>query len=107
MVFIESILFTKYLQDYLNDEEYNKLQIFLEEKPEAGDLIQETGGLRKLRWKLNNQGKRGGIRVIYYWQVSADQIYLITLYAKNEMSDLSMKEKRILKQLLEDWKHDH
>lgn len=103
MVFIETALFTKYLQDYLNDDEYRQLQNFLIEQPEAGDLIQGTGGLRKLRWNSNNKGKRGGIRVIYYWQVSEDQIYFFTLYAKNEMSDLSEKEKKALKKMLEDW----
>lgn len=103
MVFIEAVPFTKYLKDYLNDDEYCGLQNFLIEQPEAGDLIQGTGGLRKLRWASNNKGKRGGIRVIYYWQVFEDQIYLITLYAKNEISDLSVKEKRALKLMLEDW----
>lgn len=104
MVFIEAASFTKYLQDYLNDDEYRELQSFLIEQPEAGDLIQGTGGLRKLRWSLNNKGKRGGARVIYYWQISVDKIYFFTLYAKNEMSDLSSDEKKTLKQMLEDWK---
>ena len=103
MVFIETALFTKCLQDYLNDGEYCELQSFLIEQPDAGDLIQGTGGLRKLRWSSNNKGKRGGIRVIYYWQVLEDQIYLFTLYAKNEISDLSEKEKKALKKMLEDW----
>lgn len=104
MVFIEAVPFTKYLQDYLNDDEYRELQNFLIEQPEAGDLIQGTGGLRKLRWSSDNKGKRGGIRVIYYWKVLKDQIYLFTLYAKNEMTDLSTEEKKVLKKMLEDWK---
>lgn len=104
MVFIETALFTKYLQDYLDDDEYRKLQSFLIEQSDAGDLIQGTGGLRKLRWSLENKGKRGGIRVIYYWQVAEDQIYFFTLYAKNEVSDLSAREKKTLKQMLEDWR---
>lgn len=103
MVFIEVAPFTKYLRDYLNDDEYRELQNFLIEQPEAGDLIQGTGGLRKLRWSMDNQGKRRGVRVIYYWQISRDQIYLFTLYAKNEMSDLSSNEKKVLKKMLEDW----
>lgn len=103
MVFIETLLFTKYLQDYLDDDEYRGLQNYLIEQPNAGDLIQGTGGLRKLRWSLDNRGKRGGIRVIYYWQVAEDQIYFFTLYAKNEVSDLSEKEKKALKQMLENW----
>jgi mRNA-degrading endonuclease RelE of RelBE toxin-antitoxin system len=103
MVFIETALFTKYLQEYLSDEEYRKFQLFLIEQPDAGDLIQNTGGLRKLRWGSGNKGKRKGIRVIYYWHASEDQIYLFTLYAKNETLDLSNDEKNSLKKMLEDW----
>jgi hypothetical protein len=103
MVFIEAILFTKYLSSYLEDEDYRELQEFLIEQPDAGTLIQGTGGLRKLRWSLDNKGKRGGIRVIYYWQIADDQIYFFTLFSKNEISDLSAKEKKELKLMLEDW----
>ncbi|HEX4044589.1 MAG TPA: type II toxin-antitoxin system RelE/ParE family toxin [Gammaproteobacteria bacterium] len=104
MIFIETALFTKYLQDYLEDEEYRELQNFLLEQPDSGDLLQGTGGLRKLRWSLDGRGKRGGIRVIYYWQITEDQIYLFTLYAKNEITDLSSNEKKALKKMLENWK---
>lgn len=103
MVFIEALLFTRHLPDYLEDDEYRELQHFLIEQPDAGDLIQGTGGLRKLRWSLDNKGKRGGIRVIYYRQVADDQIYFFTLFAKNEMTDLSAKDKKALKQMLEGW----
>jgi hypothetical protein len=103
MVFIETTSFTKYLNNYLNDNEYRELQKFLIEQPEAGALIQGTGGLRKLRWSVDNKGKRGGVRVIYYWQISKDQIYFFTLYAKNEMTDLSIEDKKALKKMLEDW----
>lgn len=103
MIFIETQIFTKLLHTYLTDDEYREMQLFLIEQPDAGTLIQGTGGLRKLRWVLGNKGKRGGIRVIYYWQKSAEHIYLMTLYAKNEMSDLTQQEKKILKQMLERW----
>lgn len=88
VVFIEASAFTKYLRNYLNDNEYRELQNYLIKHPGAGDLIQETGGLRKVRWTALGKGKRSGVRVIYYWQVNEDQIYLLTLYGKNEMSDL-------------------
>ena len=101
MVFIETTLFSKFLYDYLNDDEYRRLQNFLIEQPTAGAIIQGTSGLRKLRWSLNNKGKRGGIRVIYYYQLSEDQIYLFTIYAKNEVLDLSINEKKVLKKMLE------
>lgn len=89
MEFIESPLFTKYLPSYLNEEEYAALQWHLAFHPEKGDLIPGSGGLRKLRWMAKGQGKRGGIRVIYYHQLSAHQIWLLTLYAKSEVENIS------------------
>ncbi len=102
MVFIETSLFTKNRSSYLNDEDYRSLQDYLIEQPEAGTLIQGTGGLRKLRWNMGTKGKRGGIRIIYYFELKKSHIYLMTLYSKNEMTDLSAKEKKLLKQLLEE-----
>lgn len=81
-----------------------ELQKFLLRKPDAGDLIQGTGGMRKLRWVLGNKGKRGGVRIIYYWQSSKYQIYFMTLYSKNEKIDLSSKDKKNIKQMLKEWK---
>lgn len=106
MIFIETTGFTKRLPDYLKDDEYRELQNFLIEQPEAGDLIQGTGGLRKLRWNLDKKGKRGGIRIIYYIKLADEQIYFFTLYAKNEITDLSVKEKKQLKLILESWNHE-
>lgn len=103
MIFIETTGFTKRLPDYLQDDEYRELQNFLIKQPEAGDLIQDTGGLRKLRWGFAKKGKRGGIRIIYYIKLADDQIYFFTLYAKNEVTDLSANEKRQLKLMLENW----
>ena len=103
MVFIEASLFTKKLKDYLNDEQYNALQSLLMENPVTGVLIPGTGGLRKIRWSLKGKGKRSGVRVIYYWQKSEYQICLLTIYAKNEMKDLSASDKKALKQMIGEW----
>ena len=103
MIFVETSLFTKLLGDYMDDDEYKRFQGYLMENPEIGDIITGTGGLRKIRWSLDNKGKRGGIRIIYYWQASVDQLYLLTLYAKNEMADLSSNEKKALRQMIERW----
>ena len=73
--------------------------------PNVGDLIKGTGGLRKIRWALGNKGKRGGSRIIYFWKKTEEQIYLITIYAKNEVEDLSIKNKMMLKQIIEKWHH--
>ncbi|MGA2262257.1 MAG: transcriptional regulator [Acidobacteriota bacterium] len=81
--FIETKLFSQLVADYLSDEEYSKLQQILIEKPEAGDLIPGSGGVRKLRWKGSGRGKRGGVRVIYYARSRQGQIWMLTLYAKN------------------------
>ena len=85
------------------DDEHRALQLFLAGDPEAGDVMPGTGGFRKLRWadRRRGKGKRGGLRVIYY-HLSADaQIWLMTLYDKDEMADLSAAEKRALKAALE------
>jgi len=104
MVFIETSVFTKKYTQYLSDDEYCELQNFLINNPDAGVLIQETGGLRKLRWLSKNKGKRDGIRVIYYLQPTKSHIYLMTLYPKNEKADLTAQEKKLLKQMLIEWK---
>ena len=87
----------------MDDQEYSDFQHYLMEAPKAGVLIQGTGGLRKIRWGIKNRGKRGGVRIIYYWQQSEEQIYLLTLYAKNEAADLSSDEKKMLKHMVEEW----
>jgi mRNA-degrading endonuclease RelE of RelBE toxin-antitoxin system len=86
----------------LTDSEYLELQTALILQPELGDVIPDTGGLRKLRWKESRRGKgkRGGVRVIYYWYASGSLIYLLHIYSKSEQEDLSADEKRILRRLV-------
>ena len=103
MLFIESRIFTRFLNDYLNDDEYRELQAHLADNPDAGDIIPRSGGIRKVRWGGSGRGKRGGTRIIYYWQVPDSEIYLLTLYSKGEMSDLSAKELEALKRMVETW----
>jgi mRNA-degrading endonuclease RelE of RelBE toxin-antitoxin system len=103
MIFIETTMFSKHLNGYMDDQEYNDFQHYLMEDPKAGVLIQGTGGLRKVRWGIKNRGKSGGVRIIYYWQQSEEQIYLLTVYAKNEAVDLSANEKKMLKHMVEAW----
>jgi hypothetical protein len=101
--FIEAPTFTVLVAEYLDDDEYRALQLFLAGDPEAGDVMPGTGGFRKLRWadRRRGKGKRSGLRVIYY-HLSADaQIWLVTLYDKGEVVDLSPAEKRQLKAALD------
>lgn len=102
MVFIETTIFTKLLGKYLTDDEYRGLQKFLLRYPNAGKIIRGTGGVRKIRWALPGMGKRGGVRVIYYWQVRDDEIWLLTIYGKSERETIPS---RILKQIADEIKN--
>jgi len=97
--FIEAPAFARYRDRYLSDDEFRELQTTLIANPKAGDRMPGTGGVRKLRWEdvRRGKGKRGGLRIIYYDFLSQHQIWLMTLYGKNEMSDLTADEKRQLK----------
>ena len=92
----------RHRSDYLDDEAYRSLQTELLRAPESGKVISGTGGLRKLRQADVNRGKgkRGGLRVIYFWWESGRQFWLFTLYNKDEMDDLSPKERAALKTML-------
>jgi hypothetical protein len=97
--FIEATLFTRLLPEYLTDDEYALLQLYLANDPEAGDVIPGTGGFRKVRWgdPRRGQGRRGGLRVIYYLFLADSLIWFVTLYGKDEAADLTPDEKRLLK----------
>lgn len=102
-IFVESSIFTKYRTDYLSDDEYRLLQTELLVTPTKGDVIQGSGGLRKIRSVSKGSGKRGGVRIIYYYLDAFNRFYFLTLYAKNEMTDLTAQEKKHLKHFMEVW----
>lgn len=103
MEFIEAPAFTRYLSRYLGEEEYRSLQTRLGQNPETGDVMPGTGGFRKLRWAdaRRGKGRRGGLRIIYYYFKSDDQIWLMTVYDKNEAPDLTVQEKKALKEAVD------
>jgi hypothetical protein len=103
VIFQETPVFTRLIKELMDDELYRQLQNFLIEQPDAGDLIEGTGGLRKVRWKLPGTGKRGGIRVIYFWRVAEVQILMLLAYAKSAADDLSPAQKKQLRLIVEDW----
>jgi mRNA-degrading endonuclease RelE of RelBE toxin-antitoxin system len=88
MEFIEAIAFTKYVYEYLSDDEYSGLQSFLLQYPEAGKVVPGSGGVRKVRWAMSGKGKSGGVRVIYYFKRQDDEIWLLTIYSKNEVENI-------------------
>jgi mRNA-degrading endonuclease RelE of RelBE toxin-antitoxin system len=102
MVFIETSVFTRQIKNLISDEYYLEMQKFLARLPTAGDLIRGSNGCRKLRWKAPARGKRGGIRVIYYWVATDDQILMLTAYAKTKTDDLTTAQIRTLGQLVAD-----
>jgi hypothetical protein len=87
---------------YLNENTFLDLQQLLMNNPEAGSLIPGTGGMRKLRFAdaRRQKGKRGGIRLIYFWWENGEQFWLFTLYGKGELNDLLPNEKKALKHRL-------
>ncbi len=86
----------------LSDEEYRLLQRTLVLRPDAGELIPGSGGLRKIRWSAKGHGKRGGVRVIYFWAVSQERILMLLIYAKNEQDDLTPDQLKVLKRIVEE-----
>ena len=103
MEFIETPTFTKLVLDLLEDDDYAKLQAALALRPDLGKVIPGSGGIRKARWAGSGRGKRGGLRVIYYWQVADDIIWMLLAYPKNEREDLSRDQVRQLKILVEEF----
>lgn len=92
MIFIEVPSFTASIIKLMSDEEYAGLQEALVDYPDLGKLIPGGGGLRKVRWRLGRVGKRGGVRIIYYFLSSDRQIFMVAAYSKAKKKDLAPHE---------------
>jgi hypothetical protein len=101
MVFAETKAFSRQVTTLLSDEDYREMQEHLTEHPDAGAMIKGTGGIRKLRWAVQGQGKSGGVRVIYYWAVAKDRILLLFMYPESERDDLSPEERKVLRRTVD------
>ena len=104
--FRESTLFTKDVYQYLTEDDYLGLQQFLLQYPAEGDLIRGSGGLRKLRWRAQGRGKRGGTRVIYYWANARGYIFLLDIYPKSKKADLTKEEIKQLRAIVQEWLYE-
>jgi hypothetical protein len=104
VIFIETHVFTRLITELVDDDAYAELQKLLADNPEAGDLIQGTGGLRKIRLAAKGHSKRGGARVIYYYFISRSHIAMLLAYPKNAKDDLTAAQKKALKALIEHWR---
>lgn len=105
--FIEVPLFTKRWKEIgLNDSDLLNLQIMLLKNPESGPIMEGTGGIRKVRFPLENKGKSGSVRICYTDFEEYEVIYLITAFTKNEQDNLSAEEKNVLKKLVKALKEE-
>lgn len=99
--------FVRRAERLLSTQDRQKLVGYLGGHPKAGDLMEGTGGVRKLRWRRGGRGKSGGVRVIYYFHSHAMPLYLLTVFGKNERANLSKAERNVLsglvKQLVQIW----
>jgi hypothetical protein len=102
MEFIETSIFTKLIYTYLTDDEYVGIQGFMLKYPEAGKIVPGSGGVRKLRLSIAGKGKRGGVRVIYYFKKHENEIWMLTIYGKSEMENIPA---HLLRQIAEEVKN--
>ncbi len=105
----ETETFQRKVARLLSDDEKSELIAYLAMHPNAGVLVKETGGIRKLRWARSGQGKSGGVRVIYYFHSDRMPLYLLTIFGKNEKANITAQEKQILARAIEElvgyWRH--
>lgn len=101
MEFIETSIFTKQVLKLLPDSSYRVLQSTLMSNPGAGAIIKGSGGIRKIRWNLPCAGKRGALRVIYYFD-QPETIYMLFMYKKNEQENLTTEQVKILKKAIKE-----
>ena len=101
MVIVETSVFTRQLQSLLSDDEYPRLQLQLSVQPELAPVIVGSGGLRKARWSVGARGKRGGLRVIYYWASEHERLLMLLIDSKSRQDDLTPDQLKVLRQLIE------
>ena len=99
---IETPLFQRQWPLYGTEDERGRFCAYLAEHPNTGDVVPESGGLRKVRWRREGSGKSGGIRVIYYTRTSEGELILLTLYAKSKTDNLTGPKPKEIRRALED-----
>jgi hypothetical protein len=100
MTVVETARFIKDVKALMPDSEREELVAFLGAHPDVGEIIPQTGGVRKLRWALAGRGKRGGARIVYYFHNERLPVFLLAAYGKNEKGNLSMAERNAMKRLI-------
>jgi mRNA-degrading endonuclease RelE of RelBE toxin-antitoxin system len=102
MVIVETSVFTRQVLELLTAEEYRRVQAALVNRPNLGSVIEGSGGLRKLRWGVHGRGKRGGVRIIYYWAAAQERLLMLFVYAKTVRDDLTPTQLKILRKIVEE-----
>ncbi len=102
MEFIETTIFSKYVYEYLSEDEYIGLQSLLVLYPKSGKVVPGSGGVRKIRWAMSGKGKSGGVRIIYYFKPNDNEIWLLTIYSKNEVENIPAHILRKIAKEIED-----
>lgn len=97
---LETPAYTKAVQAFWDEDEQRDFKTFLGLHPDGGDIIPDTDGLRKIRWSASGHGKRGGARVIYYVYDQGEPIYLLFAYPKNVKTNLTEREKKVMRQIV-------
>jgi hypothetical protein len=106
MKFKTTSIFEKRISQLLSKEEYAQMRQALADNPKLGVLMKDTGGLRKIRWAVDNKRKSGGARIISYWHKPKEgEIYLLfaVLHEQDELTD---QQKSELKKLIEREYHE-
>ena len=96
---METAVFLRQAEDVWEDAEREAFVNFIAWNPETGDVIPETGGVRKVRWSRSGTGRRGGARVIYFYHNADRPVYLLMVYAKARREDLTPDEKKTVRKL--------
>ena len=96
MTVVETVRFLRDTENLMPESDRARLVEFVGANPESGDVIPETGGVRKLRWALPGGGRRGGARVIYFFQSERLPVFLLAIYGKNEKANLSKAERNAM-----------
>jgi len=100
MTVVETPFFLRKAATLLGEDERSDLVVFLGTNPDAGNIVPETGGVRKLRWGATGRGKRGSFRVIYYFHNETIPLFLLTVYGKNQKANLTKAERNEFKALI-------
>jgi hypothetical protein len=98
---IETPVYSRRAEGLLSDDEREEFAVFISKSPTVGSVVRGTGGVRKVRWARAGSGKSGGVRVVYYNQLSQEEMWLLTLYAKNERATIPAHELKLIKEAIE------